>query len=142
MKFRVSLTFRTMYRDISWCTALCQKPIEAVELVVAQKGGQGARGAPVQLRSPIRPQAGVVSFIRALGRLSELQLVRIRSIKQRVLEVVVNRIETKTQQNQSFDPDDVMARVLIECADELLKLDDYERKARSRRKKAFRALYE
>jgi hypothetical protein len=55
---------------------------------------------------------------------------------------VVKRVEAETKQNQSLDPDDVMARALIECADELLKLDGYERKARSRRKKAFRALYE
>ena len=45
-------------------------------------------------------------------------------------------------QNQCLGSDEVMARALIECADELLKLDGYERKARSRHKKAFRALYE
>jgi hypothetical protein len=78
-----------------------------------------------------------------LSRPSESPLPgAIRRIKQRVLEAVVNRIETKAEQNQSLDPDDVMARALIECTNELLKLDGYERKARSRRKKAFRALYE
>ena len=86
-----------------------------------------------------RTQAG---FAGQTAAESELNLVRIRMIKQHVLEAVVNRIETKAQQNQSLDPDDVVARALIECADELLKLDGYERKARSRRKKAFRALYE
>jgi hypothetical protein len=39
-----------------------------------------------------------------------------------------------------LDPDEVLARALIQSADELLKLDGYERKARSRRKKAFQAL--
>ena len=72
----------------------------------------------------------------------ELYLVRIRMIKQRVLEAVVKRVEAETKQNQSLGLDEMMARALIECADELLKLDGYERKARSRRKKAFRALYE
>jgi hypothetical protein len=86
-----------------------------------------------------RAQAGFAGLNAAE---SELNLVRIRRIKQRVLEAVVNRIETKAEQNQSLDPDDVMARALIECTNELLKLDGYERKARSRRKKAFRALYE
>jgi len=86
-----------------------------------------------------RAQAGFAGLNAAE---SELNLVRIRRIKQRVLEAVVNRIETKAEQNQSLDPDDVMVRALIECTNELLKLDGYERKARSRRKKAFRALYE
>jgi hypothetical protein len=86
-----------------------------------------------------RAQAG---FAGRNAAESELYLARIRIIKQRVLEAVVKRVEAETKQNQSLDPDDVMARALIECADELLKLDGYERKARSRRKKAFRALYE
>ena len=43
---------------------------------------------------------------------------------------------------KSAEADEVMARALAECADELLKLDGYERKARSRRKKAFRGLWE
>ena len=71
---------------------------------------------------------------------AELDLVRIQMVKQRVLQAAIRRIETNGDQDHSLDPDEVTARALIECADELLKLDRYERRARSRRRKAFRAL--
>jgi hypothetical protein len=86
-----------------------------------------------------RAQAGFAGLNAAEA---ELTLVRIRRIKQRVLEAMVRRVENETVQNQLLGADEVMARALIECADELLKLDGYERKARSRRNKAFRSLYE
>ena len=82
------------------------------------------------------------SFTGLTAAESELYLVRIRMIKQRVLEAAVKRVEAEIKQNQPLGSDEVIARALIECADELLKLDGYERKARSRRKTAFRALYE
>ena len=72
----------------------------------------------------------------------ELNLVRIRMIKYHLLEAAAKRLDAETKQDQSLGPDELIARALIECAAEMLKLDGYERKARSRRKKAFRALYE
>ncbi len=38
--------------------------------------------------------------------------------------------------------DEILAAALLQCTPELRVLDGYERKARSRRKKAFRALWE
>lgn len=72
----------------------------------------------------------------------ELLLVRIRNTKHRLIEAVAKRLVEETAQDQTLGADELMTRVLVECADELLKLDGYERKARSRRKKAFRAMYE
>lgn len=71
---------------------------------------------------------------------AELDLIRIRRVKQCVLQAAVTRIETGGDPVQTLDADAVMARALIECADDLLKLDRYERRARSRRRRAFRAL--
>jgi hypothetical protein len=73
---------------------------------------------------------------------TELHLSRIRTIKRGVLEAAIRRAQSEFLQDQSLKSDDVLARALAECADELLKLDGYERKARSRRKRAFRALFE
>jgi hypothetical protein len=73
---------------------------------------------------------------------AELFLLRIRTIKRDTLEAAISRVQTGVVQDQCPDSEGVMARALAECADALLKLDGYERKARSRRKKAFRALWE
>ena len=73
---------------------------------------------------------------------AELHLVRIRNIKRLVLEAEIRRIEGEGEQDQSLGPDAVMSRAIAQVAEELLKLDGYERRARSRRKKAFRALWE
>ncbi len=72
---------------------------------------------------------------------AELHLARVRLIKQRILEDAIRRIETESEQDQTLGPDVVMARALTDSAAELLVLDGYERKARSRRKTAFRSLW-
>ena len=71
-----------------------------------------------------------------------MHLERVRRVIQNVIQATINRIEGEGAQGQSIHPGEVMALALVESADELLKLDGYERKARSRRKKAFRALWQ
>lgn len=69
-------------------------------------------------------------------------LVRIRNIKGQVLQLAAYRIQAAQDPRLPLATDEVLARALSECAEELLKLDGYERKALSRRKKALRALWE
>ncbi len=67
-------------------------------------------------------------------------LIRIRTIQQQALEVAIFRVqETSTT---PLTKDEILTTALLQCAPELRVLDGYERKARSRRKKAFRALWE
>lgn len=68
--------------------------------------------------------------------------VRIRNIKGQVLQLAAYRIQAAQDPRLPLATDEVLARALSECAEELLKLDGYERKALSRRKKALRALWE
>jgi hypothetical protein len=68
--------------------------------------------------------------------------VRIRNIKRQVLQLAAYRIQAAQDPRLPLAPDEILAQALAECADELLKLDGYERKALSRRKKALRALWE
>jgi hypothetical protein len=70
----------------------------------------------------------------------ELRLLRIRSIRQHIIDAATNRIRDDHEQNQFLSSEEVLALALRVCADDLLKLDGYERKARSRRKKALQAL--
>ena len=73
---------------------------------------------------------------------SQAHLVRIRTIKSRVLEACVRRIEAEASSDQRLDPETVLGRAMAESAEELRVLEGYERKARSRRKAAFRRLSE
>jgi len=82
------------------------------------------------------------SFASRNAAEAEIYLLRIRNIKWKVLDAAIDRIMEKGEQNQSRDPAEVIACALAEAADELLVLDGYERKARSRRKKACRVLWE
>ena len=65
----------------------------------------------------------------------------IRTIKLRVLQLAAQRVALADSVH-GLSPEEIQAQALLEAALELLKLDGYERKARSRRKKAFRALWE
>jgi hypothetical protein len=112
-------------------------------LTVAAPKRDGDNGDPVEVLGPagwLRGHAAA-SLAERNAAEAELQLVRIRSIKKRTVDAAMRRIETEGEEDQSLTSDEVMARALLECAAELLKLDGYERKARSRRKKAFRALF-
>ena len=73
---------------------------------------------------------------------AELHLARIRAIKRRLIEAAVQRIQDSGAYNRPRTDYDMVAIAYVESADELGTLDGYERKARSRRKKAFRSLYE
>jgi hypothetical protein len=73
---------------------------------------------------------------------AQTHLVRIRTTKLRVLEASVRRIEAEAGPDQRLDPDAVLGRALAESAEELRVLDGYDRKAHSRRKTAFRRLWE
>jgi hypothetical protein len=73
---------------------------------------------------------------------TQAYLVRIRNIKRQVLQLAAHRIQAAQEARFPVTPDEILARALTECAEELLKLDGYERKALSRRKKALRALWE
>jgi hypothetical protein len=71
---------------------------------------------------------------------AELHLVRIRTIKHRVLESALAHLEAEVAPEKPLTPGETLARALAASASELARLDGYERKARSRRKRAFRAL--
>ena len=74
---------------------------------------------------------------------AELHLARIRAIKRRLIEAAVQRIQDSgTYYNRPLTDDETVAIAYVESAGELGTLDGYERKARSRRKKAFRVLCE
>jgi hypothetical protein len=72
---------------------------------------------------------------------AELNLQRIRKLKRNILLVELARASTEDHEdNKVLVSEERLALALVRSADELLKLDGYERKSRSRRKKAFRAL--
>ena len=73
---------------------------------------------------------------------AQAYLVRIRNIKRQTLQIAVHRIQVTQEAGFLLTPDEILAQALAECAEQLLKLDGYERKALSRRKKALRALWE
>jgi fructose-1,6-bisphosphatase/sedoheptulose 1,7-bisphosphatase-like protein len=67
-------------------------------------------------------------------------LIRIQNIKQAALQTAIGRELKKISNNQEVTSDEAMARALCAVANELKVLDGYERKARSRLKRALRAL--
>ena len=67
-------------------------------------------------------------------------LVRIQTIKHQVLQSTILNLSNTQAGPEPTAPFDVMTAALLSCEPQLRLLDDYERKARSRRKKAFRAL--
>jgi hypothetical protein len=73
---------------------------------------------------------------------AQAKLLRIRSIKQRTLEAAIFRAKETAPPTTQLSREAVLATALLQCAPELRVLDGYERKARSRSKKAFRALCE
>jgi hypothetical protein len=73
---------------------------------------------------------------------AELHLIRIRTMQTLAVEASIRRINESTDDNQRLTEDERLAQALAQAADELMRLDGYERKARSRRRKAFRALWE
>ena len=93
---------------------------------VAQKFAQGAGG---------RAAAWAAAEAQA-------HLVRVRRAKLQVLQLAEHKIAAAAQADAALSPDEIQATALSESAETLLKLDGYERKALSRRKRALRALWE
>ena len=116
----------------------------------AVRHGLNVAGLAVHLQSPeiedvtTRLQEGATATTNTAREAAEAQafLVRIRNIKRQVLQLAVHRIQATQEAGFPLTPDEVLAQALAECAEQLLKLDGYERKALSRRKKALRALWE
>lgn len=84
----------------------------------------------------------VTTMTAQLAAEAQAHLVRVRNIKRQTLQLAAQRIQVATGAHSPLSPEDILAQALAECADQLLKLDGYERKALSRRKKALRALWE
>jgi hypothetical protein len=68
--------------------------------------------------------------------------LRVRSIKQQALEVAIFRVKDTSTPTNRLTREEILATALLQCASELRELDGYERKARSRRNRAFRGLWE
>jgi hypothetical protein len=73
---------------------------------------------------------------------AQAHLIRIRTIKQQIIQVAVQQLWDTHDRAQPLSTFETMTLALLACEPQLLVLDGYERKARSRRKKAFRTLYE
>ena len=75
--------------------------------------------------------------------LAQAELMRVQSVKLHILQLAAHGrgADAEAGAREPARADPITAMALIEHADALLKLDVYERKARSRRKMAFRALY-
>ncbi|MFI4976904.1 MAG: hypothetical protein ACHP84_20410 [Caulobacterales bacterium] len=84
--------------------------------------------------------AGSPAALRAAE--TQVQLVRIRNIKLQIVRFAIERLCNVALAERQFASYEIMTNALIESEPELLRLDGYERKARSRRKKALRALWE
>ncbi|MFI4974978.1 MAG: hypothetical protein ACHP84_10600 [Caulobacterales bacterium] len=69
-------------------------------------------------------------------------LVRIRSIKLHIVKVAFQRVWDEYGVDGRCSNVEAELVALLNCGPQLITLDGYERKARSRRKKALRALYE
>lgn len=91
-----------------------------------------------------RLETGAAVGLSAAQTAAEAQvfLVRIRTIKQRIVQVAVQWLWDTHDRAQPLSSFEAMTLALLACEPQLLVLDGYERKARSRRKKTFRALYE
>ena len=70
---------------------------------------------------------------------AQAHLNRVRAAKHFTLRAAVLR---HGQTDPVATPEEALAHALVAAADELITLDDYERRALSRRKRAVRSLYE
>lgn len=70
---------------------------------------------------------------------AQSHLNRVRSAKHYALRAAILH---QGEVDPAASPQEILARALIEAADELVTLNGYERKALSRRKRAVRNLYE
>ena len=67
--------------------------------------------------------------------------IRVRNIRQQVYQLSLQRVLDVPNVTNALSTFEIATVALLDCEPQLLVLDGYERKARSRRKKAFRALY-
>jgi hypothetical protein len=76
---------------------------------------------------------------RAAAAIAQVELSRVRAAKATALRLAAEQVEAACA-DRSAPKATLTAQALIASLPDLLKLDGYERKARSKRDKAFRAL--
>lgn len=112
-------------------------------LSIPLAAGDSPPGLLEALAKLLRPDDAFGRHARAAA-LAQAELMRVQTVKLHILQLAARGPEAEAEAGagarEPARADAIAARALIEHADALLKLDVYERKARSRRKTAFRAL--
>jgi len=114
----------------------------------ATKHGLGAQAFPERFKDEIGKIVGWLSPAGAThdvsfdAAISHHRVAYVRAIKLAILARAAADFRAEHAEGASLDDDVVEAEALIRCLDQLAKLDTYQRRAYSVRRKAFRRLFE